>query len=123
MKKIASIFTLLACLVLTSCTEDPTEDSPITGSWELVKINGADITDETLKDFYTFYSSGSGSWDFYENGALRSESFTWNSYNNDYVELTYSDGVEGSFYYRFNGRNLEMSESSSFNAYNTYEPR
>ena len=88
----------------------------------MIKSNGSPVAQEHV-EFFTFYSTGSGSREYMDGIVLRSDSFEWSSFSGDYVELNYSDGTFVSYYYRFNGNNLELSESSGFGRYNTFARR
>lgn len=112
---------VVMCMLLVSCAED-SANSPLVGRWEMIKSNGSPVAQENV-EFFTFYSTGSGSREYMDGNVLRSDSFEWSSFSGDYVELNYSDGTFVSYYYRFNGNNLELSESSGFGRYNTFARR
>ena len=108
-------------LLFVACGEDPSVESSLLGKWELTKINDKEIPSVYEGDFYTFNSDGSGLWEFYDNGNIRGERFDWASFNGGYLELTYSDGVEESYYYRFRGEELELSHTAGFEEYMSYK--
>lgn len=108
-------------LLLVSCAEDAA-DSPLVGRWEMIKSNGSPVAQENV-EYFTFYSTGSGSREYMDGNVMRSDSFEWSSFSGDYVEINYYDGTFMSYYYRFNGNNLELSETSSFGHFNTFARR
>ena len=108
-------------LLLVSCAEDAA-DSPLVGRWEMIKSNGSPVAQENV-EYFTFYSTGSGSREYMDGNVMRSDSFEWSSFSGASVEINYYDGTFMSYYYRFNGNNLELSENSNFGHFNTFARR
>lgn len=115
------MFVFVMSLLLVSCAEDAA-DSPLVGRWEMIKSNGSPVAQENV-EYFTFYSTGSGSREYMDGNVMRSDSFEWSSFSGDYVEINYYDGTFMSYYYRFNGNNLELSENSNFGHFNTFARR
>lgn len=120
MKKKLLLLSLLCALLcgvmLTSCDDDdyyppyyPGGDSyldrNLPGQWDLAFINGS-VVEGFEKNFFDFYSDGTGKYYYYDNGEQYWEWIKWWCYDNGYddpvLHIDYSSGSPLNSYYWFN---------------------
>jgi hypothetical protein len=112
-------------LAMTSCVGDDPYYSPLVGTWELNFTQAGGITDINVVK-YAFYSDGTGTYGYYDNGGYwQNMSIVWTAYYDDYagedvVSIRYEDGYEQNFYYRFDGGYLYLSGVANFYTYDGY---
>lgn len=127
--KLTSLFSVILCvsalLSLSSCEEDDTYYSPLVGAWYANYDNYGPIYNNNIQYYnsYFFYGNGTGFYQYYDvRGQWTGMQFTWNSYNDDYVIITYQTGFTQTFYYQFNRKYLELSGDPNFISYTGYAP-
>ena len=115
MKTVKCLFTLiLVSIMLTGCGFDDRDD--FLGTWESYAYCDGYAEYELYDDevvSYAFYEDGMG---YYIQGNLRT-TFEWYREGRNHLRLRHSDGLVEDLYYRFDGRDMLISNESYFDHY------
>lgn len=129
------ILTAVVCAVaFTSCDDDDYYygydtyyDRDLPGQWDLLTINGRFVYDDE-KNFFDFYTNGSGKYYYYKNGNQYWEWIDWYcyyDYSTPVLHIKYSDGVPLDCAYHFNSNAsrlyLQWTEADGYRMEYVYE--
>lgn len=88
-------------------------DSALTGSWELVAINGQAVASYNT-NFLKFYGNGRGTYSYYYNGSPYTESMSYwceesyNTVSNYQINISYNGSTPSTMNYWFAGNYLYL---------------
>lgn len=111
------IIAIVASMSMTSCDNDDYYYSPITGSWELVEIDGYPVYESDVVEF-EFYPDGSGYYSQYDAyGRWTSSPITWDtsmaSGGAMYLDIYTYDGQIWQYLMYNYSRSLELIDLST----------